>query len=380
MTLKTTAMSADVRVAGPEDDPALVRLASLCTMDGSIGLRFDRSPTYFELCRLAGKDWVVGVVDDASGCPIGAVLAARQSIYLDGEPQDAVYIGDMKVHPEHRRSGIARDMLRWAQRRAADMVGWDGLRFSTVLRGNQPVEQGIEAHSTAIGCPMTQTANIRSYSIPLAVRRSERRLQFDVDRAVSSDFEEMQQVWDSIAPTRDGARTYGPGESLHSFVDSAPGLSPGDYLVARGRSSGRIVGFFGLWDQHDIKQMRVTSYSQTMSALRLGFNTAARMSSATPLPPTGGAMRYRSAVNVCVPGDHPAILRALVSTAHNRLLSEGYSLLIVGLDERDPLSEALSGFFAQPTDVSLMLDYVGGSRPVRRMRPTAPMHFEISTV
>ena len=72
-------------------------------------------------------------------------------------------------------------------------------------------------------------------------------------------------------------------------------------------------------------------------------------------------------------------MRALLTSAHNELRRTGISFLNVGLDKRDPLSSAIDGFFAQPTDVNA---YVTKSRFGIPSEPLdeAPVHYEIALV
>jgi hypothetical protein len=162
------------------------------------------------------------------------------------------------------------------------------------------------------------------------------------------------------------------------FAASAPGLGVESYRVAR-RPDGRIAGFAAFWEQSRFKQLRVTRYSTRLAGVRLAFDALAPLLGASRLPPAGGELRHATAFHVCVPSDEPAVLRALVRDAHDDLRSRGHSLLTVGLDVRDPLSAALDGLFAQPTDVHAYActatgDYTGPALDER------VLHYEIALV
>lgn len=159
----------------------------------------------------------------------------------------------------------------------------------------------------------------------------------------------MADVWQKVAPDRQFAAVH-DAESLSTWISSAPALDPSSYWLARDRR-GNIVGLLGLWDQDSFKQMRITSYSRKLAGVRALFNVGAPLVGGTRLPPAGEALRYLTAVNVCVPGDNPGVLRTLLLTAYNELRGQGYSFLTIGLDLRDPLSSAPSGLFSQPTDI-----------------------------
>ncbi|MDQ6805383.1 MAG: hypothetical protein M3065_10560, partial [Actinomycetota bacterium] len=115
-----------------------------------------------------------------------------------------------------------------------------------------------------------------------------------------------------------------------------------------------------------------------LALVRSMFNTAAPLVAAAPLPPAGGALRYLTAVHVCVPASTPGVLRSLLIHAYNELRGQGYSFLTIGLDVRDPLSTALSGLFAQSTDIWACMATLGpftGADLADR-----PVHHEIALV
>lgn len=344
-----------VRDARPTDNDALVSLATQSTMDGDLALRFDRDPDYFALNRLAGDTWRVGVVDGDAG-PLGCIAVARRTAFLDGEPGEIAYVGDLKVHPDFRRRGVARALGHWAYAAAQDLVGPHAPMISTVLAGNDA------AATLALGFlpGVTRWATIRSASVDLLTRHRPRPSDLGVRPAEPSDEPEMVKLWHRLATRRQFAPV------LAGFPFGQPGL---EYLLAR-RPDGDLAGFVGLWDQHDIKQMRVMGYSPRLAAVRVAFNLAAPLFGAPRLPKPGGALGYRTAVNVCA--DTPETLRTLLRHGCDRLHGQ-YSFLTVGLDTRDPLARALTGLRAQPTDVDLLV--LNGPRD-----RDASVHFEIATV
>jgi hypothetical protein len=116
-----------------------------------------------------------------------------------------------------------------------------------------------------------------------------------------------------------------------------------------------------------------------MKAARAMFNLVARSVGGQRLPGTGQALNCVTIAHVCVPGDRAHVLRALLISAHNELRGSGISFINVGLDTRDPLSFALDGFFAQPTDVNA---YVTKARSgvLSESLDERPMHYEIALV
>jgi GNAT superfamily N-acetyltransferase len=359
----------------PGDNPALLALAEACPMEGDIGLCIRRRPDFFALNRLEGDRWRVGVVDGPDGRPVGCVATAERDVYLHGRPSPSMYVSDLKVHPRHRGTGAADVLTTFARQECLETGGEGVPTFLTILAGNRAMERRLQGPR---GLPhLHRIATLRSHSVSLLwPRRPPASPGLRVERGEPDDIEEMAALWQGVAPGRQFAPVH-DAASLARWIDRAPGLDASCYRLAR-RADGRLVGFVGLWDQSSFKQTVVIGYSRRLASFRLAFNAAAPAMKTARLPPPGGELRHLSAVQVCVPSDSPEVLRALVVDAYNDLRGSGYSFFSVGLDVTDPLSKALSGLLAQPTDIWACLATVENSQsPSLDGRP---VHHEIALV
>lgn len=364
-----------VRPATAADNEALLALAGACPMEGDVGLCVDRAPDFFALNRLEGDHFEVGVVDGPDGRPVGCIAVAERRVYLHGRPTTTMYVGDLKVHPDHRGSGVADALSTYARDLCRAGGGDDVPTLATVLAGNRSMQRRLAGQR---GLPhLHRFATIRSHSISLLWRRRPPRSDLNVTRAGEDDLEEMAALWRVVAPSRQFAAVH-DAASLGRWIAAAPALDLSSYLLAR-TADGRLAGFLGLWDQEPFKQLRVTSYSRRLSGFRLAFNAVAPAMGATPLPPPGGLIRHLTAVHVCVPSDQPAVLRSLLVHAYNELRGRGYSFFTIGLDVADPLAGACSGLLAQPTDVWAFEATLSGERRDAALGDR-PMHHEIALV
>ncbi len=361
-----------VREATAADNEALLAVTAACPMAGDVGLCITREPDFFALNRLEGSHWAVGVVDGPDGTSVACVAVAERTAYLHGEPTPVMYVSDLKVVPAHRGSGAADALVAWARERCLDTHGAGAPVFLTVLAGNRAMDRRLRGQ----GASMVRFATLRSSSISLLwPRRPVPGMR--LTRATTEDLPEMADLWARVAPGRQLAPVH-DAATFGAWVETAPALDLSSYWLARD-DDGRLLGFAGFWDQESFKQMRVTSYSAKLAAVRRMFNATAPFMGATRLPPTGGALRYLTAVHVCVPADSPRVLRAIVLAAYNELRGKGYSFVTVGLDVRDPLSVALRGLLGQPTDVEACLWTPGGPYDGRPL-DDRPVHVEIALV
>jgi Acetyltransferase (GNAT) family len=363
-----------VRDAELADNDALVQLAGACPMRGDLTMCVDRAPDFFSLVRLEGERWRVGVAD-ADGSVVGCVTASERLTYLNGSATRTTYVGDLKVHPAHRNGRIADGLVEFAREACRGYGGDDVLTLATVLGGNRAMERRVDGPR---GLPaLTRFATLDVHAIPLLWPRAETVPGLRVDAARDEDLDEMGALWARIAPDRQLAPVLGPAR-LRAWIDAAPGLAIEDYLVAR-RADGRIAGFLALWDQYYLKQLRVLGYSARLAVVRGALNALAPLAGTPRLPAVGHVLPSLAALHCCVPGDEPAVLRALLLRAYAARRGSGYLFLTLALDQRDPLRVALRGLLAQPTVVGAY-----ATTPAGRWAGPAldgrPLHFESALV
>lgn len=366
-----------VREARPSDNQGLVALAGACPMVGELTLRIDRSPDFFALNKLEGDRWRLAVAE-REGAVVGCVAFSERRVFVNGRQMRTGYVGDLKVHTRHRDTKIADALSVWAERACADLPA-RAPALITVLAGNRAMERRL---SGPRGIPrFNRVATIRTHSITILWKRGRlsRRGVGSIDTVPAkwSDVSEMVRLWDRVATERQLAPVM-TEHSLSSWIRTAPGLDISSYRLARS-ASGELLGFAGVWDQRSFKQLTVVGYSRRMAAARTAFNIFARVVGAEPMPRAGSPLRCATVLHVCVPGDRPEVLRALLIDAHNDLRHSDCSFVNIGLDVKDPLSQALSGLFAQPTDVNAyVLALRTGVAP--EVLDSRPLHYEIALV
>ena len=361
-----------IREAVPSDNEGLLALAESCVMAGDVELRIDRRPDFFALNRLEGN-WRLAVAE-RDGEIAGCICFSERESYVSGFPRATGYVGDLKVHPGHRDGTIADALSLYGRDRIMENLSEDTPVLITVLAGNSAMERRL---SGPRGLPeFGRVATIRVHSLSVLWKRKQPANAVLIKAATWADVDEMADLWSAVAPLRQLAPVF-DAERLATWIREAPGLDISCYRLARD-INGRLLGFFGLWDQRQFKQMNVVGYSSRMAAVRRVFNFLAPIVDAEPLPDAGSPLALVTAVNVCVPSDRADVLRTLIIEAHNELRHTGCSLLNIGLDVKDPLTSALNGLFAQPTDVHA---YLTDGRAKLWTRPLdGPFHYEIALV
>jgi len=363
-----------VRDAERRDNDALKEIAASSPMAGDMTIAVTREPDFFQLNRLEGSRWRVGVAE-VDGGVVGCVMGAEREAYLHGVARRTLYAGDLKVHPTMRGAGVADALSRWVADAVLEMGGPGAPVLLTILSGNRAMERRTTGRGGMAN--FTRFATIRAFSIPLLLPRVVGTSDVRVVPATNSDIEEMVDLWSRVAPGRQFAPVF-TADGFRDWVASAPELDISDYRLARDRT-GRLVGFLAWWDQLRFKQLRVLRHSPRLGVARAMLNAMARLTGGVSLPAAGEVLRYRTALHVCVRDGSPAILRTLVRSSCAELRAARYAFATIGLDIRDPLCAALDGLFAQPTGSHAHIcttsgDYLGPSLGDR------PLHYEIALV
>ena len=364
-----------VRDATLSDNAGLVALARACSMSGDIELRMDRAPDFFALNRLEGAQWRLAVAERADEI-VGCICFSERPCYLDRVVQRTGYVGDLKVHPDHRDSVVADGLSRYTAECMSELPESTPVLI-TILAGNAAMERRLDGPRGL--ARFSRVATIRNHSLSILWRRRIRihdHGAFVISPASWNDVEEMAALWRQVAKQRQLAQPH-DADSLTRWIREAPGLDIDDFRLARARD-GRVVGFLGLWDQRQFKQLTVVSYSNRMGVARRMFNAIAPIAGAEPLPAPGAPLNVVTATHVCVSYDRADVLRSLLVSAHNELRGTGCSVLNVGLDRKDPLTGALKGLFAQPTDVHAYMANARGKAWKRELGGV--LHYEVALV
>ncbi|HKN59394.1 MAG TPA: GNAT family N-acetyltransferase, partial [Gemmatimonadaceae bacterium] len=339
-----------VRDATPADNASLIELAAACPMKGEMSLRMDRGPDFFALNKLEGDRWNVAVAE-RDGRVVGCIAMSERKAFVNGVQTRTGYVGDFKVHPAHRDTRIADALSLRAESWFGSLPPSAPL-FITVLAGNRAMERRLSGPRGVAA--FRRVGTIRTHSVPILWRRrvSERpSVRFEPARW--SDLEEMVALWNRVGPLRQLAPVLS-ATSLSEWIREAPGLDISSYCVARS-ADGELLGFLAVWDQRSFKQLTVVGYSSRMKAARTAFNLLCPFVRAERLPTTGSPLQCVTIANLCVPSDRADVLRALVTSAYNDLTSSSCSFMNIGLDTRDPLSDAMTGFMGQTTDINVYM-------------------------
>ena len=119
-----------VRLATAADEPAIEALLELDARENAVTVAPFSLPDVQDMIRAVTRDvgkGVIGLVDDARGVPVAVVVILADKWWWSSWDGGCFLVERVTfVHPEHRRSEHARDLVlfaRWAADRMTEQMG-----------------------------------------------------------------------------------------------------------------------------------------------------------------------------------------------------------------------------------------------------------------
>jgi hypothetical protein len=324
----------EIRQAGEADNDELIGLTRMTPMDGAISLRIDREPDFFALLRLRGRGKVF--VAARGRQVIGCISVALRTAYISGVPETIAYIGDMKVHPTFSGSLVAVRLIKALE---ADMrLARIDVGFCVAADGNHRVMPLFEGR---LGMPRWVRLGrfLVNGLIPSPFKSHSKR--YFIDAAQAADLPAMTLLLDRFHRSRQFAPQLGEDEIAQTLSNSSPEEPFPRTFVAR--TGQRVVATLTLCDTAPVKRNVLLSAPASLKAALALLRVAAAPFPGFQVPRMGQALRLLTArYAACEDEQHPA-LGALLSFARAEAFRHGFSFLMLGLHERDPLRSLVRG-------------------------------------
>lgn len=331
-----------IRPATEADNGQLLELTRQTPMPGTIGLRIDREPDFFRLLALRGEGYVY--VAETGGRLLGCIAVSRRQVRAAGDTRTLWYVGDLKVHPDHRGRGIAAEVVR----EAFDFIVSEGvdLLLCVVSAGNRRVVSFLEGR----------------YQIPPFQRvASLKVLQVLASRTRATGPYRVREARPEDAPAlaalhRESARGYelAPEISARDWQELSE-TNPAVCRVLVAEEAGTVQAAACLFDGQWAKQHVVVSMPRSLSLAAGLLRPLGAISPAFRLPRKGETISMLFLRHLAAREGHTAGLRALVQASRRHAHGLGYPVVVYGLHGRDPHWAAFRGLprFAMGSELYL---------------------------
>ena len=361
-------------LAGPEHEPQLRALLREHAMPGWVELTLEREPDFFAAAATIGgvSQTIVALEGDTV---VGMGCRSVREVYLNGRAASLGYLSGLRLQPAFRRGTALARGYRFLRHLHED--GRTAAYVSTIIEDNRDA-MALLAGGRA-GLPRYRDlGRYVTFAVALGAWRPGRRPRPDVivSHAAPSDLDAVV----AFLNEHGRRRQFFPVVRRSDFNSRVwQGLDPRNLLVARG-DSGRIEGAAACWDQSAYKQTRVIRYRPFLAAVRPLLNAVLHLAGFPRLPAEGAVLPALSLSLVCIRGDDPGTLAALLNAAHAEYRA-GCRWLVIGLHERDPLCRAIRRWTSLRYASRLYAVYWEDGRPViDALEPEPVPYLEVATL
>ena len=123
------------RLVKPNDSQDLENLIAATADAGRLGFTDDYQIDLLTVHRGMAEEFH-GAVAELAGRIVGIVFGEVRWVQYAGQVVPGVYISHLRVHPDHRRQGIARGLADWALEYITDLLRADAVLYGAIMAGN----------------------------------------------------------------------------------------------------------------------------------------------------------------------------------------------------------------------------------------------------
>ena len=248
------------RLITPEDAPALEAIIAATPDAGLIGFANDYQADLVAIRKALATN-LQGAVALWNSTVIGMVFGDLLRVQWAGGLHQAVYLSDLRVHPDFQRQGVARGLTDWGIAYVKDLLGPRAVLYGAVMEGNVSL-------SLAHLYQFQATDLIQGGIVPM--RKTPPKLQpgLVVRPAANAD---LPAIAEGVNRFYRDHNLWSPASLslLESFLDQeVAGVYPNQlYVVTRGN---QILGGLSLSDRTNLVRMRIShapAYVRTLGTL-----------------------------------------------------------------------------------------------------------------
>ncbi len=323
-----------IREAIPDDNEDLIALTKSVPMDGWISLRIDREPDYFRLLNMRGEGKVL--VASIAGRIVGAISVAYRTVYINGRPVRAGYIGDLRVHPRYSGSRITYNLLHslhaYVKSLAVDIY------FIVVAMGNHKVRGLIEGR---FDFPKFQSVGTFYVYEILPLPYDMRYSTYEILDAPPTDIYDIHALLNEFN-SRFEFGSFLSDSDLEKELSILSSHNDTGFIEAKNNTG--IVAAVSLIDTSSFKRNVIITMPAYLRYMISFLNCIGKTIPIPPLPRIGEPVNMLYIRHAAYVKNNPEALQSLFSYVRSYAYRKKYSFVTIGFHERDPRKKMLRFF------------------------------------
>lgn len=364
-----------LRLANVSDDDALRALVRQDAMPGWIRMAYGREPSFFHGLSVEGDFAQAFVFEDRTGEVRGQATRAIKRVWLDGEPTAVGYLGGLRIHPAARGSlGLARGFAFLRRLHRDERCE---LYFTTITTDNERAQAVLTSGRGGLPHYLPAGRVCFHAMAPSRLARTMGRVGgLRVVTGATVGEARMLAFFEEHGRAEQFFPRLGAGDL------NAPqyrGLELDDFLVVL-NTSGTIQGAAALWDQRAYKQLHVTGYAAPLAAAMPVARLGIRGLLGIELPRSGDELLLVYLAFPCIAEHDPAVLRALLGEAGQRLRTVGVHCLLAAWHQGHPLAQVDVGGLSYDSELYLVCWDEAITRCRALLASRRPFHVEAATI
>ena len=312
--MKTALYEASLATA--EDDADLRRLLRECVQEGSVRLRFEREPNFFAPAPAATAQDTVIVRQRLSGDVVACGTRTDRLLWLGGQQQLVTYLGDLRVHPAHRKLTGRVLQVGFAEFERVQTTKPTAATFTAIFEDNRAARSALTA--SRLGLPGYHPAGTLLTSAFFLRKRVATSSQVEVDLAEAADFLNQQRQSRDLAPVM------------------TPEMLSELRCLRVIRDQRRIIGVAGLTDQRETRQIHLLGYSGTLKWVQRPIRLLLSVLGYHAIPKPQQRMEEVFVSHFAA--DDPQIGARLLKELRTAATEIGAQVLLITQHESDPLA------------------------------------------
>ncbi|MEL4455037.1 GNAT family N-acetyltransferase [Lutimonas vermicola] len=311
------------RIATLEDNAQLLRLTNDADMAGTIGLRTDRDPSFFNLVELRGKSKVY-IAEEHKNI-VGSICVTQEDVYIQKGIYPLYYISDFKVAKTHRNQGIGlqltNEVTKYLESENADFA------FLNVAKGNK---RPFVFFSERRNYPDFDTIGTFKIVQFIGAKKKGEHKKYNIE------------VTTATVEILDFLNEFYSKHELANVISKDHLKETSIFCV---RSNEAIIAVMCLLDTSNMKQHLVLKMPWYLKLFISAINTIRPLTETTKLPKQNEPIKMLYLKYLAVSSYDADLIKELIYRAKHEVYKKTYAFVSFGLHENDPLAKYLPGFF-----------------------------------